>query len=151
MKSPVSAPKRAPFCPGKHVGGLRSHVSISISSQSEYSTRSLKIAPPNSRGSLQIVCTSEHWYEEEEEFDSLTDALKPKTLLLVVPSSDAAAHENEIRSLRESLQTTEFAVGFCSSAVGENLKILYYSSWQATSCCLVKSHLYPTYSFYPYL
>lgn len=30
-----------------------------------------------------VVATSEFWYEEEEEFDSLTDAVKPKNVVLL--------------------------------------------------------------------
>ena len=35
--------------------------------------------------------TSEHWWEDEEEFDAVTDASTPKMLVLVTPPSPCAA------------------------------------------------------------
>jgi hypothetical protein len=70
---------------------------------------------------LQIVATSEHWWEDEEEFDALTDALRKKVLVIITPSdgcnsTDTAQHATqEIDNLRNSLASLEFNAGFCSS------------------------------------
>ena len=71
---------------------------------------------------LQIVRTSEYWYEEEDEFDSLTDALRSKNLILMVPGPDDALHDDEIASLRQYLQPMEMTAGFC----GSNVRIINY-------------------------
>lgn len=70
--------------------------------------------------SLQIVATSEHWWEDEEEFDALTDALRKKVIVMITPSGDAALHTEEIETLRNSLASLEFNAGFCSSEVRSN-------------------------------
>ena len=101
----------------KHAIGLRSHATITHSYKFSNTLRHLQQGSHNSRGVLQIVCTSEHWWEEEEEFDSLTDALKPKQLVLIVPSANSGAHETEINKLKDYLQPAHFTVGFCSSEV----------------------------------
>jgi len=89
---------------------LKRHVRCKISSK--FSGKAQK------RRSLQIVATSEHWWEDEEEFDSLTDALRQKVMIVVTPSSnpDTAQHTaQEIDNLRNSLASLEFSAGFCSS------------------------------------
>jgi len=48
----------------------------------------------------RIVATSEHWWEDEEEFDSVTDALNPKRLLIVSSPADAAAVATLLSSVR---------------------------------------------------
>ncbi|KAG7670017.1 hypothetical protein Ndes2526B_g06392 [Nannochloris sp. 'desiccata'] len=70
------------------------------------------------RRSLPIVATSEHWWEDEEEFDALTDALRKKVIVLITPSDgwNTAQHTTkEIDNLRNSLASLEFNAGFCSS------------------------------------
>jgi hypothetical protein len=73
----------------------------------------------NKRGHLQIVATSEHWWEDEEEFDALTDALRKKVIVLITPGTGGNASTTqkttEIDSLRSSLASLDFNAGFCSS------------------------------------
>jgi hypothetical protein len=57
------------------------------------------------------IFTSEHWWEEEDEFDSLTDALRRKLIYVITPGGS----ENEIDMLRSSLANVAFNAGFCSS------------------------------------
>jgi hypothetical protein len=64
--------------------------------------------------SLQIVATSEHWWEDEEEFDALTDALRRKVIVIITPPS-TSGNTTEIDALRSSLASLEFNAGFCSS------------------------------------
>lgn len=51
-----------------------------------------------SRG-RNLLFTSEFWYEEEEEFDSLTDNLNAKRLFLLCASSDDPCEVEWARSL----------------------------------------------------
>ena len=74
----------------------------------------------NLKRSLQIVATSEHWWEDEEEFDALTDALRKKVIVLITPSLNTALHTKEIETLRSSLASLEINAGFCSSEVRAN-------------------------------
>ena len=61
------------------------------------------------------VCTSEHWWEDEEEFDSLTDSIKPKNLLLVVPPAEPAAQAAAVESLRAALGRVVFHTAVSSA------------------------------------
>ncbi len=69
-------------------------------------------SPSPRRRFHHIVATSEHWWEDEEEFDAVTDALRSKTLVVV------AAHpavQAGVPGLREYLEDYAFTCGFCGS------------------------------------
>lgn len=53
------------------------------------------------------VMTSEHWWEDEEEFDGLTDSIKPKNLLLVAAPA-AGGEDAAITSLRAAVDGVPF-------------------------------------------
>ena len=69
------------------------------------------------------VATSEHWWEDEEEFDSLTDALMPKLLVLAAaPGAGQSAEQGP--ALRDFLRPASFVCGFCGmeeAALAETL------------------------------
>jgi hypothetical protein len=64
---------------------------------------------PTSRGKVPhatTVCTSEFWYEEEDEFDSIKDELTPKHLILVTAPLD------DVPALRTALQPVPLTACF---------------------------------------
>lgn len=70
------------------------------------------------RGSTLVVATSEYWYEDEEEFDAMTDAMRSKHVVLVAaPAGVAAGAEGGVDSLRSFVQPLTFNQAFSSSQV----------------------------------
>ncbi|KAL4423115.1 hypothetical protein ABPG77_004798 [Micractinium sp. CCAP 211/92] len=67
---------------------------------------------------LRVVATSEHWYEDEEEFDALTDAMKSKLVVLVAAptagEAGAATTDAAVDALRAFLQPLKFVQAFSS-------------------------------------
>ncbi|KAF8056344.1 DAB1 [Scenedesmus sp. PABB004] len=49
------------------------------------------LAAPRGHRCLRVVATSEFWYEEEEEFDALTEVLPPKRVHVATPAAARAA------------------------------------------------------------
>ena len=67
-----------------------------------------------------IVATSAHWYDDEEEYDPLTDSLKAKLVVLVSSSGCAAgtpADAASIAALRAYLHPLVFNQAFASQEV----------------------------------
>ncbi|KAL4458303.1 hypothetical protein ABPG75_013168 [Micractinium tetrahymenae] len=68
---------------------------------------------------LRVMATSEHWYEDEEEFDALTDAMKRKLVVLVAsPAAEGFSSSDgmpaTVDALRAFLQPLKFDQAFTS-------------------------------------
>jgi hypothetical protein len=64
--------------------------------------------------------TSEFWYEEEDEYDAVTDAVQPKVLVLVTPP-----HPEQLLALREWLEAVPFVGGFTGEAESGFAQLLW--------------------------
>jgi hypothetical protein len=70
----------------------------------------------------RIVATSEHWYEEEDEFDAVREGLRPKLLFIVSapasssPSASVEEDESLQPVLRSYLEPQKFTSAFSSEA-----------------------------------
>lgn len=83
------------------------------------------------------MCTSEHWWEDEEEFDALTDAMHPKRVVLVAAS--ASVDDGAVQQLRAALQPLEFAQGFSGEETMEFARQLWAGRDEAPYFLKVRS------------
>lgn len=67
-----------------------------------------------SRGALLPRRTSEHWYEDELEYDAVREILDPKRVVIT-----AAAAPSSAAALAAALPRLRYAVAFCSSEASE--------------------------------
>eukprot|EP00879_Flechtneria_rotunda_P005184 GHRR01005466.1.p1 GENE.GHRR01005466.1~~GHRR01005466.1.p1 ORF type:complete len:268 (+),score=79.40 GHRR01005466.1:76-879(+) len=67
---------------------------------------------------LQVIATSEFWWEDELEYDALTEVLLPKRVYLATPSSC----EQHLQQLKDS---TEFAAAFTAPDLQESVEQLW--------------------------
>eukprot|EP00878_Enallax_costatus_P009775 GHUV01010208.1.p1 GENE.GHUV01010208.1~~GHUV01010208.1.p1 ORF type:complete len:237 (+),score=85.24 GHUV01010208.1:146-856(+) len=72
---------------------------------------------PNHR--LLVVATSEFWWEDEQEFDALTEVLQPKQVYVTTPAA-AAKHLQQLKS------STKFVAAFAAP----DLKAAAEELWQ---------------------
>jgi hypothetical protein len=69
------------------------------------------LLPRRPRGSLLPRRTSEHWYDDELEYDAVREILDPKRVVIASVDNDGAT--------AASLPKLRYAVGFCSEQASE--------------------------------
>lgn len=63
--------------------------------------------------------TSEFWWEEEEEFDAVTDRVRPKHLYVLIPSSCKHPDSADCESAKLVIDRIQFVAGFCGEDVAD--------------------------------
>lgn len=123
------APPPAPYTTPLPAPALRSSAQAAFSGRSiaAESSRSPSHPGTSGRGSyaaphrratgppVTVVRTSEHWWEDEEEFDALTEMLAPKRILISTGAQGAIA--------QGGLQGVEFATCLTAEAVREEVAL----------------------------
>jgi len=118
--SSISVSKISTFARGRH-----SYAYIASASLLRKKAHSRQWCPALS---LKVVATSEHWWEEEEEFDSLTDALaRKKIVILIPPVNEEPTDQGQaaLAILRGYLHSVNFICGFCGTAEAEFAQALW--------------------------